>query len=145
MVDIYKERESKTQRTSPVSLKESQNLLIKLISANPETIICIDALGEVDSASRIDLLKSLKQLIEKSNKRVKIFATTRNDTNILHQLKIFPRIDIEVVDNFNDISMFIFTTVESACILDGQLLDGNVSDQLKDEICNVLCDRSNGM
>jgi len=57
---------------------------------------------------------------------------------------MFPRIDVQSEDHANDIRKFINTTVERA-VADGQLLHGNVSDQLQHEICEVLGFRSKGM
>ncbi|KAI5842360.1 hypothetical protein BZA05DRAFT_344360, partial [Tricharina praecox] len=78
------------------------------------TAICIDALDEVDSKVRIDLLKSLKYVVEKSKNFVKIFATTRMDTDILLQLAMFPRIELQPDDNVGDINEFIESNVQMA-------------------------------
>lgn len=144
VVEIYNKRKEKGQASSPLSLQECQELLIKLVDAYSQTTICLDALDEVDSTVRIRLLKALKLAIDKSKKPLKIFATSRNDVDILHQFTMFPRIDVQPDDNGNDINKFIKTTVESA-VADAQLLHGDVTDQLKFVICDVLCDRSKGM
>ncbi|KAF8244871.1 hypothetical protein K440DRAFT_507130, partial [Wilcoxina mikolae CBS 423.85] len=130
--------------SSRLTLQEGQELLVKLTDIYPRTTVCLDALDEVDDKIRIRLLKSLKWVIEKSNNLVKIFATSRNDIDILYQFKEFPRIDMLSDDNFIDISEFIERRLESA-IDDGELLLGDVSDSLKSEIFEVLCDRSKGM
>lgn len=66
---------------------------MKLVNIYPQTTNYLNALDEVDDKIRIYLLKSLKWVIEKSNSRVKIFATSRNDIDILYQFKKFSRID----------------------------------------------------
>ncbi|KAI5842745.1 hypothetical protein BZA05DRAFT_439415 [Tricharina praecox] len=98
----------------------------------PETTICIDALDEVESKVRLQLLKSLKHVMEKTKNRVKIFATTRMDTDILPD------------DNAADINRFIQTIIEAA-IKDKRLLDSDISDEVKGEICDALRERSKGM
>ena len=100
-------------------------------------------MDEVDNDTRIDLLKCLKYVIKTSKNVVKIFVTTRMDTDILMQFEIFPRIELEPDDNVGDINGFIETKVQSM-IDDGQLLYGKVSKELQNEIYNVLCQRCKG-
>jgi len=144
VVDIYKDREQQGQKTSRLTLQESQELLVNLTDIYPQTTICLDGLDEVDDKIRIHLLKALKQVIEKSKNLVKVFATTRNDLDILHQFEMFPRIELQPEDNAGDINQFVKAKIETA-IADKLLIDGEVSDDLKRELCNVLCTRSKGM
>ena len=144
VVDIYLDRERKGQRSSRLRLRESEELLIKLTDIYPETAICIDALDEVETKDRIQLLKALKNTIEKSKTLVKIFATTRMDPDILQQFVMFPRIELEPDDNIGDINHYVKTKLQCT-IDDGLLLEGVVPDELKIEICDVLCKRSRGM
>jgi len=144
VLDVHKERETKGQLSSRLTLKECQDLLVKLMAVYPQTTICIDALDEVDHKLRLELLKTLKHVVEKSKTRVKIFATTRMDTDILMQFEMFPRIELEPDDNADDINRFVEEKIQ-AMIEGKQLLHGNVSDALKGEICQVLCERSKGM
>ena len=144
VVDIYKDREQSGQTNAPLTLKESQELLVKLTDIYPRTTICLDALDEVDNEIRIRLLKSLKHVIEKSKNLVKIFATSRNDMDIFLQFQMFPMIDLEPDDNFSDINEFITWRMKNV-IGDGELLSGKVSDKLETDIRNALCERSKGM
>ena len=144
VVDIYLDREDKGQKSSPLSLGESQDLLVQLTDMYPQTTICIDALDEVEVETRLLLLKALKNIIEKSRNLVKIFATTRMDTDILRQFEMFPRIELQPDDNTGDINRFVKTRLQST-IDDGLLLDGDVPDRFKVEICDALCKRSRGM
>jgi hypothetical protein len=144
IVDTYREREKAGQESSQLSLAESQKLLIQLTDIYSRTTICIDALDEVKNGKRIELLRSLKHVISNSKNLVKIFATTRMDPDILFQFQIFPKIDLQPDDNVTDINQFISNKVQSA-IDDGLLLHGEVQDELKAEIYDVLCKRSKGM
>ncbi|RPB22322.1 hypothetical protein L211DRAFT_769603, partial [Terfezia boudieri ATCC MYA-4762] len=143
IVDIYRDRERNGQKSAQLSLKESQDLLVQLIDIYPQTTICIDAMDEVDHDTRIHLLKSLKNVIKASKNVVKIFVTTRMDSDILMQFEIFPRIELEPDDNEDDINAFLRTQVQSL-IDDGLLLHGEVSKELKEEIYNSLCQRCKG-
>jgi len=142
--DIHKEREDKGQLSSRLTLKECQDLLVQLMAVYPQTTICIDALDEVDHNLRLELLEALKYVMEKSNTLVRVFATTRMDTDILTQFEMFPRIELESDDNGDDINRFVKEKVQ-AMIKRKQLLHGNVPNALEDEICGVLCARSKGM
>ncbi|KAI5795814.1 hypothetical protein FPQ18DRAFT_289411, partial [Pyronema domesticum] len=144
IVDIYRERKKKGQISSRLSLSESRELLVQLTDIYPRTMICIDALDEVAEDKRIHLLKALNSVIAQSKNLVKIFATTRMNPEIVAQFKMFPRIELQPDDNVSDINQFVETRVTSA-IDDGELLCGQVSDVLKTEICEVLCERSKGM
>jgi len=144
VIDIFQDREKKGQEASRLTLNESQELLVQLTDIYPQTTICIDALDEVEHGIRVQLLKSLKHVVERSKNLVKIFATTRMDTDILRQFEMFPRIELQPDDNVSDINQFVETKVQST-IDDGLLLDGDVHRELKLEICNALCTRSKGM
>jgi len=144
VTDIYEDREKRGQMTSRLTLAESQELLVQLADLYPQTTICIDALDEVEKGIRIQLLKSLKHIVVTSKNLVKIFATTRMDPDILRQLAMFPRIELQPDDNVNDIIRFVGSKVQST-IDEGLLLDGVVDRELQSEICDILCERSKGM
>ena len=144
VIDIYEEREQRGQKCSSLSLTESQELLIELTYIYPKMTICIDALDEVDYKKRLRLLTALKHVVERSQNVVKIFATTRMDTDIRRQFEMFPTIELRPDDNIGDINRFIETSVQRI-IDDRLLLDGSVGGDLRDEICEVLRERSRGM
>jgi len=144
IVDAYNLRKTEGQECARLSLLESRDLLVQLADVYEQTTICIDALDEVEPSTRKDLLQALKVVMEKSKNLVKIFATTRMDVDIVRQFEMFPRIELQPDDNARDIEHFIEKRIR-ACINDGELLDGAVSDGLKAEICKVLGARSRGM
>jgi len=144
VLNIYKEREEVGQLSSRLTLKECQDLLVQLMAERPQTTICIDALDEVNHKLRLGLLRALKHIVERSKTLVKIFATTRMDTDILMQFEMFPRIELDPDDNVDDINRFVKEKVQEM-IEQKQLLHGNVPNALKGEICQVLCERSKGM
>jgi hypothetical protein len=144
IVDTYELRRSQGQLSSSLSLLESQTLLVQLADMYEQTMICIDALDEVEPSTRKDLLQTLKFVMEKSKNLVKVFATTRMDVDIVRQFEMFPRIELQPDDNASDIERFIQEKIQTG-IDDGELLDGAVGTDLKAEICNVLGVRSRGM
>jgi len=144
VIEVYKDWCNKGQQSSPLTLKECLDILVELTDIYPQTTICIDALDEIDHAIRIRLLEALKHVMEHSKSLVKVFATTRMDPDIALQFEIFPKIVLQSDDNFDDIKHFVDTSVQKA-IDDKLLLYGDVSLDLKDEICEVQHERSKGM
>jgi hypothetical protein len=143
-MEVFKDRLQKGQKASPLTLKESLDILVQLTDVYSKTTLCIDALDEIDHTIRIRLLEALNYVMENSKSLVKIFATTRMDPDIVLQFEIFPRIELQSDDNFEDIKRFVDTSVQKA--IDGKLLlNGAVPADLKDNICNVLRERSKGM
>ncbi|KAI5814913.1 hypothetical protein BZA77DRAFT_317793 [Pyronema omphalodes] len=144
ILDIYEERVKNRQLSSQLSLPESQALLLHITSVYPRTIICIDALDEVATEKRYELLKSLNHVVRKSINVVKLFATTRIDPKIVAQFQIFPLIVLEPEDNTDDIKVFVENRVKRA-IDDRKLLKGEVSSRLKLQICEVITGLCQGM
>ncbi|KAF8422204.1 hypothetical protein EV426DRAFT_512093, partial [Tirmania nivea] len=113
VVDIYKKREGKGQKSAQLSLAEARDLLC------------------------------LNHVIQTSKNVVKIFVTTRMDMDILNQFENFPRIELQPDDNVSDINKFVLAKVQSS-IKDRLLLHGDVSNEVKKEIYNILCQRCKG-
>ncbi|KAI5841667.1 hypothetical protein BZA05DRAFT_210352 [Tricharina praecox] len=144
IVDIYHKREQQGQTSSRLSFMESLELLVQLTDIHPQATICIDALDEVEYGIPLQLLTSLKHVVERSKNLVKIFATTGMDTDIVRQFEMFPRIDLQPDDNVTDIKRFVESKVQSI-IDDRLLLDGKVDSERKAEIREVFCKRSKGI
>jgi hypothetical protein len=144
VTEVYKDRLRKGQKSSPLTLKESLDILVHLTDIYPQTTMCIDALDEVDDTTRIRLLEALNYVMKHSKNLVKVFATTRMDPDIVLQFEFFPRIELQPDDNFVDIKNFVEMSVQQA-IDDKRLLHGAVPLDLKEEVCAVLRERSKGM
>lgn len=140
----YSSVEMKGQLHTQLSRGESQELLVKLANIHIRTVVCIDALDELEPTTRLHLMSALKYLIDNSTNLIKIFVTSRNDTDILNELEMFPRIDVEPTDNNNDIIKFVRERIEFN-IDHKLLLEGAVSEDLKKRIHDSICERSDGM
>jgi len=141
VVDVYTRREKEQRKTSRLSLTESQELLIRLADKHSATIICIDALDEVDPKVQVKLFGVLKDVVKRSKNLVKVFATTRMDTVV--DLQFETTLVLKPEDNENDINYFVRSKVRSM-IDDGLLLDGIVDCGLETEIIDAVCARSMG-
>jgi len=114
VVNIYEGRQKKGQKSSRLSLTESQELLLQLTDLYPRTKICIDALDEVDPKIQLELLNALKYFVKRSTGVVKFLTTARMDTDILIHLETFPRVELQPDDNVSDINRFIESSIQRA-------------------------------
>lgn len=132
----------KKQQKAGLSRIECQKLLAEIADICPITI-CIDALDEVHDYLRGELLDALKYVIwQQSQHPVKIFATSRPNSDISLQLKEFPLIELQPGDNSDDIQQFIESELDRI-IKHGLLYLGNPDFQSK--LYDRLTSNPNGM
>jgi len=115
---------------------ECVRLILETTAANPAAIV-IDALDEIPCSSRHILLSALNQIVQESLNVVKIFVTSRDDSNIQALLHDAVALRIQDVHTRKDMDGFIRQEVSSA-IDTRKLLNGIVSDNLKEELVDVL-------
>ena len=128
---------------SKLSTQYSTDIILALVNQGP-AILVIDALDECNPTQRYQLLNSLFSIIETSSNVVKILVSSRNDADLVAQLKDFPNISINANDNGQDIHRFIHVEVDRA-IRERRLLSGRVSLELKDRIIARLSTGADGM
>jgi hypothetical protein len=142
---VRREEESDENGGDPMKLKIAD--CVKLILGFTETkpaVILIDALDECDPAKRLNLVRALEDILAQSNSVVKIFVSSRDDEDIAFRLENSPNIYIKASDNKPDIVRFVREQV-AASIDRKLLLNGQVSDQLKDRIVSTLISQAQGM
>lgn len=111
-------------------------LILDTTAANPATIV-IDAVDEVQRSSRHVLLSALTQIVQQSLGIVKVFVTSRSDTNIHVQLEGAVAMRIENEHTRRDMDDFVYQQV-SSLIQNRRLLNGTVSESLRQKIIRVL-------
>lgn len=137
--------EAKKENGAVLEIRESISLIISLVDINKHTTIIIDALDECGEASkRHEFLGGLKELVDKSTSLVKVFVSSRNDTDIKSMFESKPNIEIEKKDNSEDIERFIEMEV-TECIEGERLLLGNVDEDLKSLVISTLLEKAHGM
>jgi hypothetical protein len=127
---------------SPSGL-ECLYLILELLEDNP-AIIIIDALDECDPERRHDLLQALDTIIEYSTGLVKVFVSSRDDSDIVWKLANSPNIYISAKDNSRDIANFVHSELGNA-IAQKRLLGGKVSAELQEQISSTLISRAQGI
>jgi ankyrin repeat domain-containing protein 50 len=142
---VYKKREERGHGMGPLSLEESKDLMITLLTAyNREQItIVIDALDECRAEDRRQLFHSLKHIVT-SVHNVKLFIASRNERDIRKMLNDSLDHYIDSKDNKADIKAYIESEVERR-FEDGSLPEVDDYVELKNDIVSTLEKGANGM
>lgn len=111
-------------------------LILDTTAANPATIV-LDAVDEIQSSSRHVLLSALTQIVQDSLSVVKVFVTSRDDTNIYTLLSSAVTLRIQIEHTRKDMDEFVCQELSSA-IQNRRLLNGAVSDNLKQNLMGAL-------
>ena len=141
---VYMERRRDGFAAGPLITSESKALIIELSQLRPLTTFVIDALDECDPVLRGELFDALTQILQSSNGLVKILVSSRNERDIICELASCLNVEIEAKDNQADISHFVNHEVDDL-IRKKRLLYGNVPDDLRHMIKQVLREKAGGM
>ena len=126
-----------------LSLKETESLVLQVLADNPATLI-IDAMDECDPRTRHFLFEFLDTAVKVSSNVVKVFLTSRNESDIVCRLRTTPNIYIDMQKNEIDIRRFIDVGIKQA-VMQKRLLNGQVSEALQSKISSTLDSRARGM
>ncbi|MCJ1279590.1 hypothetical protein MMC21_007414 [Puttea exsequens] len=133
----YEQLRSDVDEPRRLKLSECVELIIAMAVNNP-LIIIIDALDELNSGSRLDLIKGLAEIVNKSRSSVKVFLSTRPIDSIEKLLVVYPVIDVNETRNGEDISRFISHELR-------QKIGSGLRERLRDKIQEKLYELSRGM
>lgn len=137
--EAYQAATQQDLEAAKLDVQSCADLISRLIS-DRAVFIVIDALDECNPSRRHELVKLFESLLSQTDSTVKIFVSSRDDPDIFKRLRAGPNIPIRKDDNTEDIGRFIREKVDEY-IGDGRLLEGNVSDSLKNDI---ICDLEAG-
>ena len=141
---VYEARRKDGFAAGPLTLKESTALIIELSQFRPLTTIVIDALDECNPELRGELFDALTEILQDSNGLVKILVSSRNERDIICKSADCLNLEIEAKNNHADIVHFVNHEVDDL-IWKKRLLCGNVPDELRQMIKQVLCEKAGGM
>jgi len=132
-------------RSGVLQWEEYKALLLSLLNMYPQTTIIIDALDELDldyeSKHRHLLLELLNDVVLQCDSLVKIFVASRDDQDIVMELKKVPNLFIKATDNLKDIERYIIREFET----DKRFSRAPWSPELKNIVYAELCKKANGM
>ena len=128
---------------TPLNVEECLGLILVLLDRNPAYIF-LDALDECDVFQRDELINAINIISRKSSSLVKIMVTSRDDHDICCHFTHSPHIRVRAQDNEKDIERFVQISLTKA-ISEKRLLNGHVSQILRDKIATTLIERADGM
>ncbi|KAF4627727.1 hypothetical protein G7Y89_g10427 [Cudoniella acicularis] len=126
-------------KASELTLGDCKKLLLEFINMYPRTTLVLDALDECEKHKRLELIQALEELLSQSSKPLKIFISSRLDTDINDRLKDRANIRIEAKDNHHDITKFVNNEISKHPSW------RTMDHQLQQRILETLQDRSQGM
>ncbi|KAI1325809.1 hypothetical protein F5Y16DRAFT_253655 [Xylariaceae sp. FL0255] len=137
-IKTYEANEEEGFPTDGLQLQDSYDLLLKILDNYPTAMIVIDALDECDPRTRQALLDRLSGILRSSNTLVKIFVSSRNDQDIVYNLRDYPTLEISSDLNRNDIHRFV--ECETYRLIDqGKLLRSSQNQNvLRQKIVEVI-------
>ncbi|KAL8779404.1 MAG: hypothetical protein Q9213_006954 [Squamulea squamosa] len=145
VTDKYYQLKADVDEPRQLTLPECIELIISIAASQAMTII-IDALDECRSAKVHDLIKGLDEIVLHSPKKVKIFMSTRPVSTVVDNLrdKHYASLELDAGQNSDDVSNFIKYELGSR-VKEKQLLHGNVSEDLQQDILSSLTRRAGSM
>jgi hypothetical protein len=126
-----------------LDLSECIDLIIELTREAP-AIIIIDALDECQKKTRLDLFDGLDKIMQDAEHVVKIFVSSRRDSDIWSHFRKTQKLEIATADNSADIENFVNSEVDKK-IAAGKLLGGQPPETLVAYIKSTLLGRAEGM
>lgn len=141
----YQEEEKQAFPSGGLQIDQSCDLVIELASLHAETIIVLDALDECDLENRYQLLGAMEAILDRSNGLIKIFASSRDDDDIVCELQNYPNLKISSSKNSEDIDYFVRTETEQLVKRNRLLRHSYSKNELKDLIVTNVINGADGM
>lgn len=141
IVQLYEQNQRTGFASGTLDIGESRNILLGLVQSYPQVTLVLDALDECNPKTRKELVDTLDMLVSQSPNLVKIFISSRPDRDIKHRFEGGPNMEVKATDNRDDITKFVADQIDNSppewrC---------RISPALKEEICQTLVEKSEGM
>lgn len=120
-------------------LNQCEDQILASMDIYQQTTLVIDAMDECDSDSRDQFLDVLNSFMSKAKRPLRIFISSRPDSDIESQLENTPSMNISASDNRDDIKKYLQAE------LDRFARKNHVLKPLKTNIVDKLLERSQGM
>ncbi|KAL0939788.1 uncharacterized protein CTRU02_206398 [Colletotrichum truncatum] len=123
-----------------LELTDCKRIVTQLIETYPRSILVLDALDECEEESRQDLIDFFRGLVDEATKPVKIFVSSRPETDIAKSMGRSNIIEISTLDNKGDIERYIHTVLRKH--RPGSVWEEN---RIQDNVKEALLSKSDGM
>ena len=141
LIRLYRYNKELGLTASGIEVEESRNLICQMLGIYLHTTIIIDGIDECDEASRSEIIEVLHGIIRKSISPVKILVSSRPEEDIEYHFWNGLKIGITSIDSKGDIAKFVTSEIQSW----PAHWHHKVPSTLKDEICEMLVQNSNGL
>jgi hypothetical protein len=131
--------------SGPLDLAESRGLIFQLVEHYPMTVIVIDALDECDPDKRADLFDLLNDIRDQSLNLVKIFVSSRDDSDIVKDFQEHPDLELSSDRNADDIALFVKRETEYLIKRRKLLQFSNHENELRKIIIDKITEGAGGM
>ncbi|KAI4129581.1 MAG: hypothetical protein LQ338_002155 [Usnochroma carphineum] len=119
-----------------LQVADCTRLILETTAYNPAMIV-VDAVDEIPPSCRHVLLSAFAGIVKDSASVVKIFVTSRDDSNV--RALIPDAMSVRVQDQYTRVDMENFVQREvSSAIQNCRLLNGDVSDDLREEVIEAM-------
>ncbi|KAI1778949.1 hypothetical protein F4818DRAFT_402973 [Hypoxylon cercidicola] len=138
LVELHRGMEEKKMTFDAVNYKQ---VMSRIVNHLPRTRIILDGLDEFENPPDIcDIIEFLVQLVEKSERPVKVLISSRENSSITKTLLEANQNLTKIIfshENRSDIVKFVDQTMEK--------IGFNWDQELKKEVKKKLCDKAHGM
>ena len=144
-VFLYGQRVNEGFASGGLSIDESVELIVKLTNFHSVTTIILDALDECSSETRYLLLEALQEILNQSQGLVKLFVSSREEGDLVCELRDYPSLKISSYRNSKDIKAFVETEVEMLVAKRRILRNSNARNEIKALIIKRLLEKADGV
>ena len=142
---LYTRRESEGFSSGGPAIEESVHLISQLTAYYPITIIVLDALDECNMETRHLLLDAFEQFLSQSQGLVKVLISSREEGDLVCELRDYPSLKISSTRNSKDIENFVRTETERLVAKRRLLRYSSNKSELQALIIDSLISRADGM
>lgn len=128
----------------PIGKETAATSLTAAVSRVERTFIVVDALDECSKDERKLLVSFLAELIRSKPHGVKIFLTSRPESDLEQLLSGSNKFSISADDTTKDIRLYV-EHILTQRIVDRAILDGKVEPELKQHLVDTISEQADGM
>lgn len=141
---LDKYTESIFESNNVLNIQTSEAAFAGILSRFDRVFVVVDALDECSQKERNLMVTFLTRQVRLTKSQVNVFLTSRPENDLHQMLKGTHHHQINANDTSKDIRPFVESSLKKL-IQEKALLDGNVGDDLANELINKISVQSDGM
>ncbi|KAK1471312.1 hypothetical protein CABS01_16398 [Colletotrichum abscissum] len=146
-VAVFTQWEETAFASGPLHVDETKGLILQLLERYKEATVtvAIDALDECNPATRDILLDTLEDLLNASPCLLKVFVSSRDDQDIVYNLRKYSNLTLSSDCNTTDIELFVKSETTRLVKKSSLLCYSERKEELGDMIVHELTFGAHGM